>query len=113
MMLELSGKTPNDRKKKLEAFLSENRRALLVYGATWCGPCRAYEGSIRELERKSIAPVLHIDVDACEELCESVSSVPTTALYFNGEPVSEVSGSLSAAELIKWVAKHLESRGLE
>lgn len=112
-MLELEGKTAKDRKKNLEAFLEGKRIAVLVYGATWCGPCKAFERSVHKLEADTGLPVLHVDVDACEELCEAIESVPTTALYVDGEHVAFLRGAVGAKELRSWVADQLKGKGVE
>lgn len=113
-MLELDGKAATkDKKKKLDAFLKGNRVAILVYGATWCGPCKAFERSVRKLEEASTVAVMHIDVDACDELCETIASVPTTALYVDGEHIAFLHGAYGANELIEWVSKQLREKGVE
>ena len=103
VMLELSGETSKEQADRFVDFMRRHPVALVVYGATWCGPCRTFDVSIRRVEKLGVVPVLHVDVDACGELCEDVASVPTSRLFAAGVQVAEFAGAIGADELIEWI----------
>jgi thioredoxin-like negative regulator of GroEL len=112
-MLELSGKTSKEQADRFVDFMRRHPVALVVYGATWCGPCRAFDVSIRRVEKLGLVPVLHVDVDACGELCEDVQSVPTSRLFSSGVQVAELAGAVGADELIQWIKTHSPKEGAD
>jgi thioredoxin 1 len=52
---------------------------LLVFSASWCGPCKAFKPTLLELEQDRL---VYIDIDEMPEIREDyeVRSVPTIIL---------------------------------
>lgn len=65
----------------------ENVDCVMIYSASWCGPCR----SLKEWITNDLPhlPVFVIDTDNpdVEELCEKLSALPTIEIYHEGEQV--------------------------
>jgi thioredoxin 1 len=78
-------KTP-DRPKKPDSVV---RLKLVVFYATWCGPCQRAKPIVAQIEARNIE-VVRIDIDASPDLAEkySVNSVPTFILYRNGQQIA-------------------------
>ena len=52
---------------------------LLVFSASWCGPCKAFKPTLLELEQDRL---IYIDIDEMQEIRRDyeVRSVPTVIL---------------------------------
>lgn len=75
----------------------------LVFGATWCGPCKTYHANLDEvatLDRLTGRAITHIDVDQCPELAErfGIKNLPTTVIVGSGIEARRAEGVLSARQ---------------
>jgi thiol-disulfide isomerase/thioredoxin len=77
-------KTP-DQPKKPDSVV---RLKLVVFYATWCGPCQRAKPIVAEIEAGGIE-VVRIDIDTNADLREKygIHSVPTFVLYRNDKQV--------------------------
>jgi thiol-disulfide isomerase/thioredoxin len=89
--------------EQLLATVAESGALLVVFTATWCGPCRELHP---ELERYAAeAPptvrVVLVDVDAVPELAEryGIDAMPTLLLLAHGEPVLRTTEPRTCARL--------------
>lgn len=82
--------------------LKSEKKVLVDFNATWCGPCKMMGPVIEELseEMKNIKFV-SVDVDDEDELAETygVSSIPCLVLFENGKEVSRNVGFMPKDEL--------------
>lgn len=65
---------------------------LLVFSASWCGPCKAFKPTLLELEQDKL---VYIDIDEMPEISKdyNVQSVPTVILVDDdGEEVTRLVG---------------------
>jgi len=86
--------------------LANNKPVMVDFFATWCGPCRAIEPFLRELEiRYPLTVWLKVDVDEVEELVQahSISAMPTFVAFHKGVKVGQVRGTNKEAleELVR------------
>lgn len=74
--------------------LEETSDSLLVFSATWCGPCQALKPHLEEVSRTSMH-VLYVDIDEVPEFAAefNVESVPTVYLRRGGKIVAMLKGS--------------------
>lgn len=74
---------------------------LLVFGATWCGPCHQMEPTVNRIEKKGYA-VKRVDFDSEKKLVQKyrVTSVPTFIVVKNGHETSRRVGVTSERDLI-------------
>jgi thioredoxin 1 len=65
------------------------RLKLVVFYATWCGPCQRAKPIVAQIEATGVE-VVRIDIDASPNLVEkyNISSVPTLILYRDGKEVA-------------------------
>ena len=62
----------------------KDKKVLVDFGASWCGPCRAMEPIIKELAVKyeGKVTILEIDIDSQKDLATDymIQSIPTFIL---------------------------------
>ena len=84
---------------------------LVVFWATWCGPCKAIAPVLDELsgEYASKARIVKIDVDQNPNLAAQygIRSIPTLFVFKNGEKVDATMGMQPKAQLAALLDKHL------
>ena len=62
---------------------------VIVFKATWCGPCKAYAPIIEEVATELAVDIEHVDVDANMELAKehNIMGVPTTIIVNDNNDV--------------------------
>ena len=82
-----------------------NKKVLVDFFATWCGPCKMLGLTLEKFDDKNIMPILKVDVDEAGDLASKygIFSVPTLIIFENGNELKRVSGFMNEEELEKWV----------
>jgi thioredoxin len=106
-VVELTEKTFDELVKQGEGF------AVVKFYANWCPHCRAFRPTYEAVASSyGTRPVkfFKMDVDECKMLASSlaVMSIPTVAVFRNGEEVtvSRHIGGMSEKELTEWLDKY-------
>ena len=82
--------------------LKSDKKVLVDFNATWCGPCRMLKPIIDEIaDTNDSVKVVSIDVDDEEELAEkyNVSSIPCLVLFDKGNEVERSVGFKSKEDI--------------
>jgi len=84
-----------------EEAIAENDQVVVDYFADWCGPCKQQTPILEELSGAIDAPVLGVDTDEHGDLAAEagVRSIPTVAVYRDGEEVERFVGVTGADEI--------------
>ena len=88
---------------------------VVDFWAAWCGPCRTLGPAIEsEIEKRAgTVEFAKIDVDAERMLAAQygIQSIPTVAVFRNGEPVTGFVGAHPAAAIGRFLDETLEKHG--
>ncbi len=95
-------------KDNLTDIIRENKKVLLDFSATWCGPCGMIAPHLEELS-KEYPDILFgkIDVDEEGELAEAfgIVSIPTLLLIEDGNEIGKQVGYMNKNQLLKFIGK--------
>lgn len=96
--------------EELKGIIDAYDVVVLKIGAPWCGPCKAIEANISEIEAENIdsAEFVEVNVDeADEEFVDNlrVRNVPVLIFYKNGEAVDRTVGLLTKQDIINKITE--------
>ena len=86
--------------------LNADRKVLLDFWATWCGPCMMLAPTIEEIAAENDDFLVgKIDVDQSPALAQKfgITSIPTLIVMDGGEPVAKMIGLRPKADILKLV----------
>ena len=101
-----------NRKIKFKDIIKGEKPVLVDFYATWCGPCKMLSPIVnnvkRELEGKM--KVVKIDVDKNKNISAKygIKSLPTLAIFQNGEILWRESGMKTQSQLLKIANRYLD-----
>ena len=71
----------------LQQIVSENKKVMVQYGATWCGNCRIMKPKFKKLASENdYIPFYYVDAEKLPESRKlaTVDNLPTFAAFENG-----------------------------
>ena len=94
-----------------EEVSSSQTPVLVDYWATWCGPCKMVGPIVEEIaiEFSDKIKVGKLDVDANQTSAaqQNVMSIPTLAIFKDGELIAQQVGALSKTQLTEFIESNL------
>ena len=98
--------------KNLDEFkkiIKENDTVIIKATASWCGPCRALENTLKTLDKSNLngALIAEFDVDEAEEVSRElgVRNIPVLFFYKNGEQKDRILGNTQAGNIYGAIKK--------
>jgi thioredoxin 1 len=97
-------------KGSFKNIINSNTPVLVDFHAEWCGPCKAQSPIISALAKEvgDKARIIKIDIDKNSQIAQQyqVRSVPTMALFKNGQLLWKQSGVQSKQQLHDIINQH-------
>ncbi len=85
--------------EQFEKALASTNPVFVDFWAEWCGPCRSVSPVVEKLSQEYGGKVdfVKINIDDNDELAKkyNIFSIPTHAIFKNGEIVSQQAGAAS------------------
>lgn len=86
--------------------LKSDKKVLIDFWASWCGPCRMLSPIIDEIAKETDkVKIGKVNVDEENELATqfAVMSIPTLILFENGKPVKQIVGVQSKSAILNMI----------
>ena len=87
--------------------LQSDKKVLIDFWASWCGPCRMVSPIIDEIaEEQDAVKVCKVNVDEQPELAQAfgVMSIPTLAVVEGGKVVEQAVGARPKADILALIS---------
>ena len=95
----------------VQQLLDENTQVIIMFGATWCGPCKTFKPKYQNLSLENPDIVFaYCDVEETSELAAEleIQSVPTVVGFFGGIEEASVVGP--SVDRVKELIEKLRTR---
>jgi len=100
-------------KEDFEYFksLSNDKITVALFHASWCGPCRVLEGTLKNLDPEKIGNTLFGELDVDNENLEDViadnrvRNVPVMVFFKNGFEANRIVGNVPVTEIYNMINK--------
>jgi len=95
--------------ESFEKIIASSQPVLIDFHATWCGPCKMMPPILKEVKDKlgDQVSIFKVDVDVHQNIAAhfSINSIPTLAIFKNGQLLWREPGVKTAVQLIQLLEK--------
>ena len=96
-----------------QEVLNSDKPVFVDFWATWCGPCSIVAPIVEELAKEYEGKVnfVKVDVEQNKELASkyNIFSIPTLAIFRNGQVVSQAAGAASKESIRNYIDKNIQT----
>jgi len=96
-----------------QEVVNSDKPVFVDFWATWCGPCRMVSPIVEELAKEYEGKVnfVKVDVDQNRDLASkyNIFSIPTLAIFRNGEVVAQEAGASSKESIRNYIDKNIQT----
>jgi len=96
-----------------QKVLNSDKPVFVDFWAEWCGPCRMVSPIVEELSKEYEGKVnfVMVNVDQNRDLASkyNILSIPTLAIFRNGEVVAQAAGASSKESIQNYIEKHIDA----
>ncbi len=95
----------------VQDLIDGNTRVILMFGASWCGPCKTFKPKFETISGENLDIVFaYCNVDETSALAAEleIHSVPTVVGFFDGVEVASVVGP--SVDRVKDLVEKLRSK---
>lgn len=89
-----------------QEVLKSDKKVLVDFWASWCGPCRMLSPIIDEIAKETDkVKVGKVNIDEESDLATqfAVMSIPTLILFENGKPVKQMVGAQPKSAILSMI----------
>lgn len=85
--------------------LIKKDRVLVDFYADWCGPCKAIEPLLEEIDNEGLIEVIKIDTDRFMSIARDnhIITIPNLKIFERGKVVKEKTGIMTKDELMEFI----------
>lgn len=98
-------------KAEFDKLINSSTPVLVDFFATWCGPCKMQAPILYEFKKEIGQKVIvaKVDVDQNADIANqySIASIPTLAVFKNGQMQEKTVGLSTKANLSEMLIKHI------
>ncbi len=96
-----------------QEVINSDKPVFVDFWATWCGPCQMVSPIVEELAKEYEDKVnfVKVDVDQNKELASkyNILSIPTLAIFRNGQVVAQAAGAASKESIRTYINKNIQT----
>jgi len=95
----------------VQQLLDENSKVIIMFGATWCGPCKTFKPKFQTISLENPDIVFaYCDIEETNELATEleIQSVSTVVGFFDGIEAASVVGP--SVDRVKALVEKLRTR---
>ena len=84
---------------------------VVDFWAPWCGPCKmfapTFSEAAKQLEPYARLVKINTEIEQQVAMQYNIRSIPTLAIFKNGQEVNRISGAMNLSQFMQWVKQSI------